>query len=230
MSKITYTDKQFLYENAPIPAIQKVEDTDLNNIKGAINQNGAYTPTTFSNNQYSCTLTGTLSAGDVIQVQLDLSNQNAGTDSDISISVDGGSSYYTLINGTLNIKASYYNFKNTYLKAVFDGTNFIEINSSNPIHVPISITNSTSNYSYYDLKTGIGYIYADMQGADVSQGVVTIGTCSVSPIISTALSYYRGSSTSIQVLLNTDGDIRVYSSASGKLPIMYIAGTFQINN
>ena len=39
MSKITYTDKQFLYENSDIPAINKVQDSDMNEIKQVVNEN-----------------------------------------------------------------------------------------------------------------------------------------------------------------------------------------------
>ena len=39
MSKITYTDKQFLYENSDIPAINKVQDSDMNEIKQVVNAN-----------------------------------------------------------------------------------------------------------------------------------------------------------------------------------------------
>lgn len=39
MSKITYTDKQFLDENSYIPAINKVQDTDMNEIKQVVNAN-----------------------------------------------------------------------------------------------------------------------------------------------------------------------------------------------
>lgn len=38
MSKITFTDKQALNENANIPDINKVKDSDLNEIKEVVNQ------------------------------------------------------------------------------------------------------------------------------------------------------------------------------------------------
>lgn len=38
MSKITFTDKQALNENANIPDINKVKDSDLNEIKSVVNQ------------------------------------------------------------------------------------------------------------------------------------------------------------------------------------------------
>lgn len=36
---ITYDDKQYLNENADIPAINKVQDTDMNEIKAVVNNN-----------------------------------------------------------------------------------------------------------------------------------------------------------------------------------------------
>lgn len=39
MSKITYENKQFLDENSDIPAINKVQDTDMNEIKQVVNEN-----------------------------------------------------------------------------------------------------------------------------------------------------------------------------------------------
>ena len=40
MSKITYTDKVALNVNAGIPAQNKISDSDMNNVKNAINQIG----------------------------------------------------------------------------------------------------------------------------------------------------------------------------------------------
>ena len=41
MSKITYADKVALNTNAGIPAQNKISDTDMNNVKKAINQLGS---------------------------------------------------------------------------------------------------------------------------------------------------------------------------------------------
>lgn len=37
MARITYTDKEYLNENASVPAINKVQDIDMNEIKSVIN-------------------------------------------------------------------------------------------------------------------------------------------------------------------------------------------------
>lgn len=37
MAQITYTDKQFVNQNASVPAINKVQDTDMNEIKSVVN-------------------------------------------------------------------------------------------------------------------------------------------------------------------------------------------------
>lgn len=39
MGKINYNDKQFLYQNADIPAENKVNDVDMNEIKDVVNEN-----------------------------------------------------------------------------------------------------------------------------------------------------------------------------------------------
>ena len=39
MSKINYNDKQFLYQNADVPAENKVNDVDMNEIKQVVNEN-----------------------------------------------------------------------------------------------------------------------------------------------------------------------------------------------
>lgn len=39
MAKITYQDKVFLNENSQISSVNKVQDTDLNEIKNAVNEN-----------------------------------------------------------------------------------------------------------------------------------------------------------------------------------------------
>lgn len=39
MAQITYTDKEYLYENGDIPAKNKVQDTDMNQIKSVVNSN-----------------------------------------------------------------------------------------------------------------------------------------------------------------------------------------------
>lgn len=39
MGKINYNDKQFLYQNASIPAENKVNDVDMNEIKDVVNEN-----------------------------------------------------------------------------------------------------------------------------------------------------------------------------------------------
>ena len=39
MSKINFNDKQFLYQNADVPAENKVNDVDMNEIKQVVNEN-----------------------------------------------------------------------------------------------------------------------------------------------------------------------------------------------
>ena len=46
---ITYDDKQYLNQNADIPAINKVQDTDMNEIKSVVNNNATETSTNTTN-------------------------------------------------------------------------------------------------------------------------------------------------------------------------------------
>lgn len=39
MSKITYTDKEYIYKNAEIPEINKITDENMNEIKSVVNEN-----------------------------------------------------------------------------------------------------------------------------------------------------------------------------------------------
>lgn len=46
---ITYGDKQYLNENANIPATNKIQDTDMNEIKSVVNNNASETSTNTTN-------------------------------------------------------------------------------------------------------------------------------------------------------------------------------------
>ena len=50
---ITYEDKQYLNQNADIPATNKVQDTDMNEIKSVVNNNATILQgtTTYSLNE-----------------------------------------------------------------------------------------------------------------------------------------------------------------------------------
>ena len=54
MAKITYANKEFINENASIPAINKVQDTDLNEIKTVVNGLVSDTYSTDTEQSYSC--------------------------------------------------------------------------------------------------------------------------------------------------------------------------------
>lgn len=56
---ITYEDKQYLNQNADIPAINKVQDIDMNEIKSIVNNNANELNNLFSGNLYSTNETNT---------------------------------------------------------------------------------------------------------------------------------------------------------------------------
>ena len=154
MSKIVMQDKEFLYENASVPIINKLQDTDINNFKNVINQEGTYTTCTYANSSYSCTLLGTLTAGDTIKILLPLSNQDSSTDSDISISIDGGTTYYNLLDKdkNFNLMASDFDYNDIYLIAVFNGTDFVALSPDRVKNIMILRLSSD-----YTTPTGLNY-------------------------------------------------------------------------
>lgn len=122
MSKLTYTNKVALSENPSVAAINKVQDSDMNSIKNAVNQNGSYTTTTAgtSNGQYYCTIEGTLSSGDGVKVSIPTNTLTANA----SLSIDGGTTYYNIVDMSgNNISANGLAGRNIDL--VFNGTSFV---------------------------------------------------------------------------------------------------------
>lgn len=103
----------------------------INSLNDSVIQNGSYTTCTYdeTNSNYKCNLARILSNGDSFQLMLPLSNQNDSNDSNVSISVDGGTTYYNLLDktGEFNLMSSDFEYKNIYLKAVFNGSNFVLI-------------------------------------------------------------------------------------------------------
>jgi len=121
MSKITYADKVALNSNAGIPDANKVKDTDMNDIKGAINQIGAYNiATAGSNGDFNVTLKGTLTIGDIVTIKFPSATNPA---SNARLSIDGGVSYVNIFSTGSQIIAS--RVQNKYLELTYDGTNFI---------------------------------------------------------------------------------------------------------
>ena len=122
MSKITYADKVALNLNAGIPDVNKVKDTDMNDIKGAVNQIGAYnTAVAVTNGDFKTTLVGTLDTNDIILVSFP--NATNGT-SNARISIDNGVTYKNILDfvGT-NVIAS--NIQASKRRLLYNGTSFV---------------------------------------------------------------------------------------------------------
>lgn len=80
MSKITYTDKVALYENANIPAVNKVQAADMNEIKSVVNTNAdaldnkvntsdvVTTETTSSTQIYCCDYVNSMTDAESFQI------------------------------------------------------------------------------------------------------------------------------------------------------------------
>ena len=121
---ITYEDKQYLNQNADIPATNKVQDTDMNEIKSVVNNNSSELSTVFSNMQV---VTATKSVG-TINANSDLFDQTFNVSSYIPsgytaiglVGVGLTGTYYSHIalnRHYLSGTTVYYAFKNTYSSA-----------------------------------------------------------------------------------------------------------------
>ena len=100
MSRLTYTDKVALNVNAGIPAQNKIVDSDMNNIKNAINQIGMYTNATVATGlpgKCYILMTGVLATGDIFDIVLPNSVNPSAT---AQFSVDGGVNYYPIVRAT----------------------------------------------------------------------------------------------------------------------------------
>lgn len=87
MAQITYANKEFVNENANIPAINKVQDTDLNEIKSVINNTiltllGLDTDTFSSSTAYS---SGDMVVYDNKIYQFNASHSGAWTGTDVNL-------------------------------------------------------------------------------------------------------------------------------------------------
>ena len=142
MSKLNYTNKVALSENPSVAAANKVQDSDMNSIKNAVNENGSYTLVEAGDvgGELYCNLEGTLSIGDIVKIQLPTYTINT----NCKISVDGGTTYYNVVDlSGNNISARGLSERNIDL--VFDGTNFVS-------NLEIYSTTETKTNKIYDGK------------------------------------------------------------------------------
>lgn len=131
MGRITYADKVALNSNAEIPAQNKVNDVDMNNVKNAINQLGAYLSATVQTGQPGkCYITapGTLASGDTFNVVLPTAvNPSANA----QFSVDGGSNYYPIARPADAGQLLVSDVAGRRLALFFTGTAFLVIDGMN---------------------------------------------------------------------------------------------------
>lgn len=133
MAKITYTDKVTLNTNSSVAAINKCQASDLNQIKNGVNQVGSYTTLVAGSTagQFYCTLEGTLASGDIINISVPSATTNLS--SSFSLSINGGTTYYSLLKGTNNIQVG--DLQGMKISIYFDGSNFQYISAILPADV-----------------------------------------------------------------------------------------------
>lgn len=155
MSKITYADKVALNTNTEIPAQNKVEDTDMNNIKGAVNEIGKYnTATAGTNGDFNATLKGTLSSGDIVRISFPTATVPT---SNARLSIDGGTTYKNVFFG-IQLLAS--EIENTNQTVYYDGTQWQLSNKKNTITAYLNANKSVtigSTFTAYLLEIPAQY-------------------------------------------------------------------------
>lgn len=131
MGRITYADKVALNSNAGIPAQNKVNDVDMNNVKNAINQLGAYLSATVQTGQPGkCYITapGTLASGDTFNVILPTAvNPSANA----QFSVDGGTTYYPISRPADAVQLIVSDIAGKRVTLFFTGTAFLVLSGTN---------------------------------------------------------------------------------------------------
>lgn len=118
MSKITFTDKQALNENTNIPDINKVKDSDLNEIKEVINQ--TILNSLFGVYYDSWTSSGTFNIGDIVIYDAILYENLTGNNT--ATTPDQDSTNWQVVNIILNTKVN---------PKLIDKTDFIKNTNNN---------------------------------------------------------------------------------------------------
>lgn len=154
--KINYANKVSLNPIPTVNAINKVQDTDMNNIKNAVNENSSYIALQMPSQQamdtagqinFDISLTGTLETNDFIYVQFPASTTNL--TSTISLNVNN-SNIYPVIFGNGNAILS--QVQNQALKLIFQGNSFVVYNEVYESVFPIGrgfIDFTDTDYSNY---------------------------------------------------------------------------------
>ncbi len=163
MSKIIFDDKVYLNQNSSVADINKVNDTDMNSLKNAVNENGGYITLTAgtTDGYYYGTLEGTLSNNDIIKVNFDITGS---TDNSLYLSVDGGTTYISVVDnnliqlteqqvGTQNVDLIY---NDGVFQAQFLSNTFIN-SLMNALGLNVTTYDNTSNYA---LGVTVIYNYA----------------------------------------------------------------------
>lgn len=166
---------------ANLNAIQTNAESAINSVEDIAVNGTSYATCTFASNKYTCDIVDSLSANDIVQVFVPFSSQNDSTDTDVSISVNGGDNYYNIKDQALvkNLKASNFSYKDMYLKLLYNGTNFIVLspNIEQFSYTVFVLSSSQSISSGSFTKINYANTPVDNQGieiATISSGTITI--------------------------------------------------------
>lgn len=147
MAQITYANKEFINENASIPAINKVQDTDLNEIKTVVNGLVSDTYSTDTEQSYSCNYINSIN---------DYSTSETNTGKKW---IDGKPIYRKVITGTTSTKDAAFNVAHgisNYGIMMIDNKSFIKSVGTSTFITPINCPpNSSSSYNNRPVRAAI---------------------------------------------------------------------------
>lgn len=172
MSKLNYTNKVALSVNPSVAAANKVQDSDMNSIKNAVNENGSYAEvqTGDMGGEFYCELEGTLSSGDLVKIKIP---DGYSINTACKVSIDGGANYYNVIDiAGNNVSAKSLAGRNVEL--VFNGTKFVsnsntwnylqQVTGTTHINLPakfnelLAITEETTYHITYTFNIPYDYL------------------------------------------------------------------------
>ena len=156
MAMINYADKVALNSNSNIADINKVNATDMNDIKGAVNQIGSYnTAVAVTNGDFKVTLKGTLTTGDTVNIKFPNALNDA---SNARLSIDNGTTYKNIVysNAVAAIGAD---ISTKYIELYYNGTNWVTDIGEKVLYD----NGTTGTYGAITLaETAANFVYAEI--------------------------------------------------------------------
>lgn len=203
MAKIEFENKQALNENANIPDINKVKDSDLNEIKNVVNQ--TILNSLFGVYYDSWSSSGTYSIGDIVIYDAILYENLTGNNT--ATTPDQDSTNWQVVNILLNSKVN---------PKLIDKTDFIKNASNNSQTDTYSCDYINDCNVYSTSETFTGKYWVD--GKPIYRKIVVVDELPDN----TAATYSSGITDSVDKMLNITGTAMSKNTFTNAFPLPYI--------